>query len=164
MTPAEKQKLQALKTNFPYFAKSCLNIRTKKGDEKKFVLNKAQQYIHEKLEKQILETGKVRALVLKGRQQGCSTYTEARFYHKVSQNRGKRAFILTHEHEATANLFDMVRRYHDGNPFAPSVSSSNAKELMFDKIDSGYKVGTAGNKAVGRSQTLQLFHGSEVGF
>ena len=58
----------------------------------------------------------------------------------------------------------MVRRYHDGNPFAPSVSSSNAKELMFDKIDSGYKVGTAGNKAVGRSQTLQLFHGSEVGF
>ena len=53
MTPAEKQKLQALKTNFPYFAKSCLNIRTKKGDEKKFVLNKAQQYIHEKLEKQI---------------------------------------------------------------------------------------------------------------
>ena len=164
MTPAEQKKLRALKTNFPYFAKSCLNIRTKKGDEKRFELNKAQHYIHKKCEEQLAKIGMVRALILKGRQQGCSTYTEARFYHKVSQNRGKRAFILTHEHEATANLFDMVRRYHDGNPFAPSVSSSNAKELMFDKIDSGYKVGTAGNKAVGRSQTLQLFHGSEVGF
>src|SRR5262249_59037905 len=30
--------------------------------------------------------------------------------------------------------------------------------------DSGYKVGTAGTKAVGRSSTIQLFHGSEVAF
>jgi hypothetical protein len=164
MNAAERKKLVKLKSDFPYFAQNCLNIRTKKGTEQKFTLNKSQEHIHECLEAQMAANGMVRALVLKGRQQGCSTYTEGRFYHKVSQNRGRRAFILTHEHEATSNLFDMVRRYHDGNPFKPSVSSSNAKELMFDKIDSGYKVGTAGNKAVGRSQTLQYFHGSEVGF
>ena len=40
----------------------------------------------------------------------------------------------------------------------------NAKELHFEKLDSGYKVGTAGNKSVGRSQTIQYFHGSEVAF
>ena len=46
----------------------------------------------------------------------------------------------------------------------PSTSASNAKELFFDQLDSGYKVGTAGTKGVGRSSTIQLFHGSEVAF
>jgi hypothetical protein len=36
--------------------------------------------------------------------------------------------------------------------------------LFFDVLDSGYSVGTAGSKAVGRSKTVQLFHGSEVAF
>ena len=29
----------------------------------------------------------------------------------------------------------------------PSTGSANAKELYFDKLDSGYTVGTAGSKA-----------------
>jgi hypothetical protein len=46
----------------------------------------------------------------------------------------------------------------------PSTGAANAKELCFDRLDSGYKVGTAGTRAVGRSSTIQLFHGSEVAF
>ena len=41
---------------------------------------------------------------------------------------------------------------------------ANASELRFDALDSGYKVGTAGTRGVGRSATLQLLHGSEVAF
>ena len=44
----------------------------------------------------------------------------------------------------------------------PSTGAANAKELYFDKLDSGYTVGTAGTKATGRSRTIHLFHGSEV--
>jgi hypothetical protein len=74
-------------------------------------------------------------------------------------------FILTHEQDATDNLFGMVDRYHQHNPLVkPSTGAANAKELYFDKLDSGYSVGTAGSKAVGRSKTVQLFHGSEVAF
>ena len=47
---------------------------------------------------------------------------------------------------------------------SPSTGVANASELYFDELDSGYKVGTAGNKGVGRSATLQLLHGSEVAF
>ena len=36
-----------------------------------FTLNRAQIYIHERLEMQLKEKGKVRAIILKGRQQGC---------------------------------------------------------------------------------------------
>ena len=35
---------------------------------------------------------------------------------------------------------------------------------MFDLLDSGYRVGTAGTEAVGRSETIQYFHGSEVAY
>lgn len=158
------QKLIKLKEDFKYYAASNLKIKTKQGNIEPFVLNKAQQHIHERLEEQLERTGKIRALVLKGRQQGCSTYTEGRLYWRVSLNKGKRAFILTHEEEATKNLFEMATRYHENSELKPSTKASNARELEFDKLGSGYRVGTAGNKSVGRSSTIQYFHGSEVAF
>lgn len=90
-----------------------------------------------------------------------STYVGGRFYHQTTHRRGVRTFILTHEDAATQNLFEMVNRYHEHcNPLVkPSTGAANAKELFFDKLDSGYKVGTAGTKGVGRSSTIQLFHG-----
>ena len=152
--------------DFPHYAKKCLKIRTKSGAIVPFELNAAQQYIHSRVEEQRAAIGKVRAIILKGRQQGCSTYVEGRFYWRVTHTRGVRAFILTHEEEASNNLFELANRYHENCPklVKPSTSAANAKELHFDKLDSGYKVGTAGNKAVGRSSTVQFFHGSECGF
>lgn len=154
---------QRLKDDYPHYAEKCLRIRPKdpRSGNQPFVLNKAQRYLHERLEEQRQHTGKVRALVLKGRQQGISTYVGGRFYHRVTHSRGLRCFILTHEQEATNNLFGMVDRYHENCPelVKPSTGAANAKELYFDLLDSGYAVGTAGTKAVGRSQTVQLFHG-----
>lgn len=166
MTPKEKEIRQRLKDDFEHYAPRCLKIRTKAGKVLPFELNEAQKYIHKRVEEQRAKTGKVRAIILKGRQQGCSTYVEGRFYWRVSHSKGVRAFILTHEEDATNNLFELAERYHENCPalVKPSAGASNAKELYFDKLDSGYKVGTAGNKAVGRSSTVQLFHGSEVGF
>jgi hypothetical protein len=150
-----------LKRNFPLYAEKCLKIRTKDGDVKPFLLNKAQLYIHEKLEQQRKATGKVRALILKGRQQGCSTYVAARFYHQVTHSLGTKCFIVTHLKDATDNLYRLVQRYHDNVPdlFRPSTGVSNAKELYFDELDSGYAVGTAGSGNIGRSDTIQLLHG-----
>lgn len=149
-----------------FYARNCLKIRTKAGQVKPFVFNRAQRFIHEQLEAQKAKTGKVRALILKGRQQGCSTYVGARYYHSATWRRGLKTFILTHEDQATQNLFEMVNRYHEHCPVfvRPSTGAANAKELYFDLLDSGYKVGTAGSKGVGRSSTIQLFHGSEVAF
>ncbi|MCL6710510.1 hypothetical protein M8R20_26275 [Pseudomonas sp. R2.Fl] len=155
-----------MRDDLEFYARNCLKIRTKSGKVVPFQFNRAQRYIHERLEEQRARTGKVRALILKGRQQGCSTYIGARFYHRTSWSIGLRTFILTHEDQATQNLFEMVNRYHEHCPVfvRPSTGAANAKELYFDKLDSGYKVGTAGTKAVGRSSTIQLFHGSEAGF
>lgn len=167
MTPErEKAIRQRLKSDFLHYAEKCLKIRAKSGKVVPFEMNTAQQHIHWCIEEQLEKTGKVRAIILKGRQQGCSTYVEGRYYWKVSHRKGVRAFILTHEGEATNNLFELVDRYHQNCPalVRPHTGAANAKELSFDLLDSGYKVGTAGSTAVGRGSTIQYFHGSEVGF
>jgi len=153
-----------LDANFEYYAKLTLKIRPKSGSLIPFELNQAQKYLHLIAEKQLLEKGRIRILILKGRQQGISTYVEGRFYWKTTGRIGVRAFILTHEDKATANLFEMAQRYHDHclPQLKPSTGAQSAKELNFSGIDSGYAVGTAGTKAVGRSSTPQYFHGSEV--
>jgi len=155
-----------LRDDFTHYAAKCLRIRTKAGKVEPLALNSAQLFIHGRLQAQAERTGKVRAIICKGRQQGCSTYVEGRYYWKVTHRRGVQAFILTHEQEATNNLFAMVQRYHDNCPglVRPETGAANAKELSFSRLDSGYKVGTAGTKGVGRSQTIQYFHGSEVAF
>lgn len=146
-------------SDFEYFAHTRLHIRTKSGKLERFALNKPQRYLHAKLEEQREKTGRVRALVLKARQQGASTYIGGRFYWKTSHTRGYQCFILTHEQPATDNLFKMVDRYYENDPHHPSTTAANAKELYFNVLDSGYSVGTAGTKSVGRSKTIQLLHG-----
>lgn len=166
LSDRERAIRQRLKDDFLHYAAKCLRIRTKAGKIEPLALNAAQLRIHDCLERQLRETGKVRAIILKGRQQGCSTYVEARFYWRVTHRRGVRAFILTHHDDATSNLFEMASRYHEHCPalVKPQTGSANAKELLFAKLDSGYKVGTAGTKAVGRSSTIQFFHGSEAAY
>ena len=155
--------LRLVRDNQEVHAAHCAKVKDKQGNIRPFLWNKAQRYVHAKLEEQRKETGMVRALILKGRQQGISTYIGQRYYHQVT-TQGKSAFIVAHEDKATSNLFEMVKRYQDHNPLAPSTKASNAKELIFGGIDSGYKLATAGTDDVGRSNTAQLIHGSEFAF
>jgi len=153
-------------SDFKEYSHKFLKVKNKAGEIVPFRLNAAQEYIHTQLEKQKKETGMVRAEILKGRQQGCSTYVEGRFFHKTTTNFGIQSLILTHEQAATDNLFGMTQRYYENLPDAlkPALSASNAKELSFSKLDSSFKVATAGNKGAGRSVTAQLLHGSEVAY
>lgn len=156
--------LKMLTERLEVFSAHCLKIKDKGGLMRPFLWNKAQRFVHERLEQQLRDLGRVRALILKGRQQGISTYVGARYYHKTTTRFGQSAFIVAHEQKATDNLYNMVRRYHDHNPMPVSTGATNAKELIFDKLDGGYKLATAGTKDVGRSNTAQLLHGSEFGF
>jgi len=153
-------------SNFERYARECLKIRTKSGSIEPFELNSAQKFIHAKFEEQRARTGRVRALVLKGRQEGASTYVEGRFFWRVTRRRGVRAFILTNTDDSSTAIFGMARRFYDNCPDSarPYRSASNAKELAFSQLDSGYKVATAGSDSAGRSETLQYFHGSEVAY
>lgn len=166
ITARERSVRQRLKDDFAHYALKCLKIRTKAGEIIPLALNAIQRRVHEAAERQIAKTGMVRLLVLKPRQPGISTYIEGRFYWKVTHRRGVRAFILTHRDQATDNLFAISKRYHDNCPalVKPQTKASNSAELDFGRLDSGYRVATAKAEGVGRSDTIQFFHGSEVAF
>lgn len=148
-----------------YCAKN-LKIRTKKGDILPFVWNDAQRLLHAKIEQQLAEKGWVRAIVLKGRQQGISTYVAARFYKRTSMRFGKRTMIITHLDAATQNLFGIAKTYFElsDDTLKPATKNNNGTELNFAKLRSGYKVATAGSKNAGRSDTIQYLHASEMAF
>jgi hypothetical protein len=166
MNKLERNLRLKLKHDFNFYAKRVLKIRTKSGGITNFVLNPVQKYVHSKIQEQRNATGKVRAIILKGRQLGCSTLVAGMYYHEVTHTFGLQAFILCHEAQATNNLYEIAQRYYDHTPdlIKPVISKSNAKELRFGELDSGYKLGTAQNEKVGRSQTIHLLHCSEVAF
>lgn len=162
----DEDKLIRVLKSLPSFAKNFLIIHDKAGVERKFVMNRAQLYIHERLEAQLKATGKVRALILKGRQQGVSTYVQARYFHKIVTKRGKQAFILTHLSDATRAIFGMTKRYSENidNTLFPNPDKKNDNTLMYNGLGSGYRVGTAGSAEVGRGMTNQYLHLSEYAF
>ena len=162
---ADAMLVSLLQDDELYCAKN-LKIRTKKGDILPFVWNDAQRLLHAKIEQQLAEKGWVRAIVLKGRQQGISTYVAARFYKRTSMRFGKRTMIITHLDAATQNLFGIAKTYFElsDDTLKPATKNNNGTELNFAKLRSGYKVATAGSKNAGRSDTIQYLHGSEVAF
>src|SRR5882672_6015161 len=128
--PVDAQ-LVRLRDDFDFFARNNLMIRTKTGEMVYLKLNRLQRHLHDRLERQLKTKGKVRAIVVKGRQGGTSTYLEGRYYHRLwGSKKALQAFILTHEQPATDNLFGMAQRFHENmlEGLRPPTKSANAKE------------------------------------
>lgn len=166
MNQAILDLISSVRSDFEVYAERCLKIIDKSGSIVPLKMNRAQKHIHDEIEDQLRRIGMVRKVILKGRQQGASTYIAARFYWKASGEFGKRVQIMTHLDEATDNLFSMVKRYHEYNNqiVKPSIRIDNSKELEFKSLKTKYKVTTAGSKGTGRSATVQYFHWSEMAF
>ena len=163
---ADGEHSARLRSDLIYFAEHALKLRPKTGALVPFVFNQAQLRLHEAIEKQKAETGRVRVVCLKARQLGISTYIAARLFHKTIMNPGLRTVIVGHERRASSNLFQIVKRFYDHLPddLKPVVGTSNADELIFEKLDSGYLVTVATNEGAGRSATAQCLHASETAF
>lgn len=156
-----------LDEDLEFFAEHApLLIQDKSGKLVPFKLNIGQRYLHERVEEQRRKHGWVRVIVVKGRQEGVSTYFEARGFHKVVRGQGLSAFILAHEAKATDHLFSMARRFYNNmNPaLRPAREKDNPREMTFPSVNTGYSAATAGNEDAGRSCTSQIVHWSEVAY
>lgn len=156
-----------------------LYIRTKDGDLSKFKPNQPQKRLRDTIE-ELRAAGKpVRIIILKARQMGFSTYTEADCFHQTVTHKMFNSTIIAHEEQASQNLYNMFKRYYENLPDAltPMRKRNNAKELLFENptmddlekrrnpgLQSTVKVATAKNTATGRSQTINYLHASEVAF
>ena len=161
--------------NFSKFAEEQIKIITKDATQGfvPFKLNEAQRVIHERIEKQRKETGKVRAIILKARQQGISTYCCGRVFWKSYFAPYSKSVVLAHDGATSDALFAMSKGLIRNMPekIAPEELRSNAKEIIIkspafkdkDAIAS-YRLYTAGSPEAGRGTTPTVLHGSEVAF
>jgi len=72
--------------------------------------------------------------------------------------------VISHEKEATKRLFAAVRYFIDNMEVKPTLSIDSKSEMKFPKRDSYYFIGTAGQKAFGRGDTISRAHLSEAAF
>lgn len=158
---------------------SFLKIRTKEGELKNFIPNQPQKKLRDTIAELRANKKPVRIIILKARQMGFSTYTEADCFHQTVTNKMYNSTIIAHEEQASQNLYNMFKRYYENLPDAltPMRKRNNAKELLFENptaddiekrrnpgLQSTVKVATAKNTATGRSQTINYLHASEVAF
>lgn len=105
-------------------------------------------------------------LVLKGRQQGFTTVVTAYQLSCSILNRNFQGFTLADKSDNSEAIFQNKAKFpYSQLPDAlkPSEKFNNRRQLLFEKINSSWAVDTA-TKNVGRSRTVNFFHGSECAF
>jgi hypothetical protein len=164
----KKDNLDRWAGDFEAFAEAQIKILPK--DVTKgfiaFKMNEAQKLIHGQIQKQLKETGRVRAIILKARQQGISTYCTGRVFHKVYFESYHKSVVMAHDAPTSEALFAMsqniVAKMDD--EYRPELAKSNAREIKLADRDSGYRLYTAGSPEAGRGTTPTIAHLTEVAF
>lgn len=146
-----------------------LSIKTKAAELISLKLNNTQVSI-DNIIKDLQKKGKpIRIWILKARQEGVSTYTEALIYAYTSQRENVNSLIMADEKDHANNLFEMSKLYQEqlelNHSFlAPKLKKSNEKKLEFEGIHSQIIIATADNLEAAKSHTFQLVHLSECAY
>ena len=174
--PSYLGQLSRLKTDEEYYFPRILKIITKKKKLVPFELNPMQLKVKAALDAQEKETGMIRAIILKARQHGVSTYVQGKYYHRCSMNRYRKALIVSHELDSAEHIMGMSRIFLQESPLelVPMTRRSNRREILFENPDfdprkknnpglrSHLRIDTANDVDIGASMTLTDLHLSEV--
>lgn len=136
-----------------------------------FFLNEVQKEFIDTLNKAIDDYDKglitdISLLILKGRQQGFTTVVTAYQLATSIVNRNFQGFTLADKSDNSEAIFQNKAKYPYSqlpSSLKPTEKFNNRKQLLFEKINSSWAVDTA-TKDVGRSRTVNFFHGSECAF
>lgn len=177
----KKQQIFAwkLRNDRVWFMQNFLKIRNKKSELVPFKPNYAQIEFNKIIEENTKKKIPHRYIVLKARQLGISTYTEAYIYHDTSTRELVNSLIICHEEKASQNLFNMSKLFYEECPMAirPMKKYANGRELVFENptnndaeklrnpgLRSKITIATAGTSDTARSGTYHNIHVSEAAF
>lgn len=152
-----------------------LHIKTKDNRVVPLKLNEPQRRLYKVISDEAKAGKPIRLIILKARQMGFSTLTEALIFHRTAVKPNVNSLIIAHKDDATTNLFNMSKLFYSRLPdmLKPARKASNAREIIFDcpsrsngvlGLNSRIKCATAGGDGVGRSDTLSNVHISEFAF
>ncbi len=146
-----------------------LRIKTKDMDIIPFMPNSSQNRILDAIQKARKAHKPVRIAVLKARQMGVSTLSQAILYAFSSLRANINSFVIADDEDGASALFKMNEIFWEfmdklHRHMCPRKKNSSEKKLEFDKKRSLIRIETANNRRAGRKYTLHLVHASEVGF
>lgn len=122
-------------------------------------------YIAE-IQRQYNQGKPVRIIVLKARQLGISTATEACLFLWCFFHRGSNGLVLSYEDGQAQELFQMTKTYWDKWPHHHlyTLQYSTKRQLRWLETGSQIRVATAKNAGGVRGSTVHALHASEVAF
>lgn len=138
-----------------------------------FVLNPSQRKVHAAIAAQHTRNRPMRAVILKARRQGISTYTDALMAVHCASKSGVNSLITTHDFKSSKELFKtpktLVSESLEGQKTLKSIlnlSAMTQHKITFPHAtgDSYLSIATAGNVEGGRGMSLTDLHCSEAAF
>jgi len=159
-TSLQAEHLDLYRSDRIAYCSDNLWIRTKDAQLIQLRPNQAQRLVEARVERQKRETGRVRVVVLKARQEGISTWVAARIYHGCTLWPRRRGLVLADDLDRAAEIFSIYERYEDHSVAPPRKISRRARELAW-VTDSRLTVETARDRNAGRAGTVDYVHGSE---
>lgn len=161
---ADAALAEAVRARPWYLVPILFTVVTKTHETIPFVLNEVQEELAAVLDANAGHG--MRIFILKGRQQGFTTYITAVQLAFSIVCRNFSGFTLADRADNTRAIFnDKARAVFERLPdiCKPSTRFSSVSELYFDKLGSAWRCATA-TADVARSRTLQFVHFSECAF
>lgn len=150
------------------YSEKFLKIRSKTAQLIPLKANTVQCVVHLRKEawKKINPGRSLRALILKARQGGVTTWEQALSFHRCATRPYQHAVTLAHTADSVEKIYEMVRLFYRYLPplLRPHMKRENRRVHNFDRLNSQFYVGSAGSVAFGRGTTIQRAHCSEVAF
>lgn len=149
----------------------CFVIVDKDKNIVPFFLNDVQHDFVGRLNDAVAEykAGKrlsLKFLILKGRQQGFTSFITAYQLACTITRKNFEGFTAADEDGNSSAIFEnKAKHLYNLLPESvkPTEKYNNRKQLLFEKLHSSWEVKTA-SKNMGRSRTINFFHGSEAAF
>lgn len=168
----EMNQAKRLLVDFPYFCRTFIKIKTKRGHIVPFVLKAQQMVLWNEICKNLKAGQPTRICILKARQLGFSTFMQAFLFWRSITSPGSGGLVVAHKDDSAAELFskiEMMYRLLPAELYQELEQNRDAKKQgkklgWAGELNTTLYVDTALNKNVGRSQTFQNAHLSEVGF
>lgn len=166
-----KELLNEVKNNPEYLIELEFVIVDKKQQTVPFFINEVQSEFLQILNKakEDYKNNKITDLtflILKGRQQGFTTLITAYQLSYSLLNKNFQGFTLADKTDNTEAIFQNKAKFpYEQLPdiLKPTEKFNNKRQLLFEKLNSNWSVDTA-TENVGRSRTINFFHGSECAF
>lgn len=158
--------LERFRGDLPLYSQACLVIRNKDALTEHLKLNEAQLITHAALSKQLKESGRIRAVILKARQEGISTYVAARFFRSIHLWSNMVAMVVADSLERAGALSDIYNRYYENlpNEIKPRRRAIERRRYLAFGGDSEISVRPSSDTEAGRALTVHRLHASELAY